>query len=71
MHQQEVVMHAMVRNRGRLSEVEIEAFYAAGYGKRQILEIVLGLTQKVMSNYVNHIAKTPIDEKFQPFIWKK
>ena len=37
---------AMVRNRGRLSEAEIEVFYAAGYGKRQILEIVLGADAK-------------------------
>jgi len=61
----------MVRNRGHLSEAEITAFYAVGYGQRQLLEIVLGLSQKVMSNYVNHIAKTPVDEGFLPFIWEK
>lgn len=62
---------AMLRNRGRLSEQEIETFYAAGYEQQQLLEIVLGLSQKVMSNYVNHIAKTPIDEQFMPFVWKR
>lgn len=62
---------AMVRNRGHLSENEITAFYAAGYEQQQLLEIVLGLAQKVMSNYINHIVKTPIDESFQPFIWEK
>jgi alkylhydroperoxidase family enzyme len=62
---------SMVRNRGHLSEDEIAAFYAVGFGQQQLLEIVLGLSQKMMSNYVNHIAKTPLDEAFQPFIWKK
>jgi alkylhydroperoxidase family enzyme len=62
---------AMVRNRGHLSEEEIAAFYAAGYKQQQLLEIVLGLAQKVMSNYVNHIVKTPVDEAFQPFSWDK
>ncbi len=62
---------AMVRKRGELSEVEIAAFYAAGYGQRQLLEIVLGLSQKVMSNYVNHFAKTPVDAAFKKFSWQK
>ena len=62
---------AMVRKRGELSDEEIEAFYAAGYGQRQLLEIVLGLSQKVMSNYTNHIAKTPVDEGFKKFAWQK
>lgn len=62
---------AMARNRGQLSEGEIETFYAAGYGERQLLEIVLGLSQKVISNYTNHLAETPIDPPFQQFSWKK
>lgn len=62
---------AIVRNRGRLSEAETDAFYAAGYEKRQLLEIVLGLSQKVMSNYVNHIAETPVDPPFEKFAWEK
>ena len=62
---------SMVRNRGRLSDAEVEAFYAAGYENRQLLEIVLGLSQKVISNYVNHIAETPVDAGFSKFDWVK
>jgi alkylhydroperoxidase family enzyme len=62
---------AMVRQRGELSDAAIESFYAAGYSQRQLLEIVLGLSQKVMSNYVNHIAKTPVDRRFKKFAWQK
>jgi len=58
----------IVRERGKVSERDIEAFYAAGYGPRQVVEILLGLCQKVMSNYINHIAQTPIDEAFKKFI---
>lgn len=61
----------IVRNRGRLSDAEIAAFYEAGYGQRQLLEIVLGLSQKVMSNYVNHLAKIPVDKSFEKFAWQK
>jgi alkylhydroperoxidase family enzyme len=62
---------AVVRKRGELSKDEVEAFYAAGYGQRQLLEIILGLSQKVISNYVNHIAETPIDRAFEKFAWEK
>ncbi len=62
---------SMTRNRGQLPEGEIAAFYAAGYEERQLLEIVLGLSQKVISNYTNHLAETPIDSPFQQFSWKK
>lgn len=62
---------AMTRKRGELSEDEINRFYAAGYGQRQLLEIVLGLSQKVMSNYVNRLAGTPTDDVFKKFAWQK
>lgn len=60
-----------VRNRGNVSQEDLDAFYAAGYGEAQVLEIILGLSQKTISNYVNHIANTPVDESFQKFSWKK
>ena len=62
---------AMVRKRGELSDKELSDFYAVGYSQGQLLEIVLGLSQKIMSNYVNHIAKTPTDKVFTKFAWEK
>ena len=59
---------AMVRKRGILSEEEVSQFYEAGYGRKQLLEIVLGLSQKVMSNFTNHLANTPVDEPFAKFV---
>jgi alkylhydroperoxidase family enzyme len=58
---------ALVRNRGQLSQNETSAFFEAGYEQRNLLEIVLGISQKVMSNYVNHLAETPVDEAFKKF----
>lgn len=62
---------SMVRNRGNVSQEDLTAFYAAGYGEQQVLDIILGLSQKVISNYTNHIAKTPVDAPFQQFAWTK
>ena len=62
---------SLTRNRGNVSQEDLTAFYAAGYGERQVLDIILGLSQKVISNYTNHIANTPVDAAFEKFAWKK
>jgi alkylhydroperoxidase family enzyme len=62
---------AMVRQRGELQAGQLEAFYSAGYTQQNVLEVILGLSQKVMSNYTNHIAQTPVDNAFQIFAWQK
>ncbi|NMR26368.1 carboxymuconolactone decarboxylase family protein [Pseudoalteromonas sp. NEC-BIFX-2020_015] len=59
---------AMTRSRGVISDEQIVAFFAAGYAKQQLLEIIVGLSQKVMSNYTNHLADTPIDAPFKKFV---
>lgn len=61
----------VVRNRGNVDETSIQAFLNAGFTKRHVLEVILGLSQKVMSNYVNHLAHTPVDAPFQKFAWEK
>lgn len=60
----------VVRNRGQVSQDDLSAFYQAGYEEKQVLEIILGLSQKVISNYTNHIANTPVDAPFQKFNWE-
>lgn len=62
---------AVVRQRGDVTEEQMEAFFKAGYGHKQVLEVILGLSQKVISNYVNHVAKTPVDPMFEQFAWSK
>lgn len=58
---------AVVRQRGVLSEAQQADFFAAGYSAQQLLEVILGISQKVMSNYINHLAQTPLDDAFKPF----
>jgi hypothetical protein len=33
--------------------------------------VILGIAQKTMSNYINHVAVTPVDEVFQPLLWQR
>jgi hypothetical protein len=48
----------------------VQAFLDAGFIQRQILEVILGVSQKVMSNYTNHLANTPVDKPFQKLAWQ-
>ena len=62
---------SIVRNRGHVTQNELNTFYATGYKERHVLDIILGLSQKIISNYTNHIANTPVDEAFKTFAWSK
>ena len=61
----------VVRERGHVYDPSVQEFLDAGFTKRQILEVILGVSQKVMSNYTNHLAHTPVDKPFQKFEWHK
>lgn len=62
---------AVMRKKGNVGKEDLDAFYGAGYKHRQVLEVILVLSQKVMSNYINHIAETPVDKPFKKFAWEK
>lgn len=61
----------MLRERGNVTDAQMQTFFDAGYDHRAVLEIILGLAQKVMSNYINHVAETPLDEPVKPLAWKR
>ena len=55
--------------RGWPTQADLDAFFAAGYAQQQVLEVILGTAFKVLSNYTNHVASTPLDAAFQPNAW--
>ncbi len=54
----------IAETRGWPEEVLVEEFYGQGYTPKNYLELLVGVTMKTLSNYVNHRANTPIDEVF-------
>jgi len=61
----------VVRNRGAVGDSDVQTFLDAGFTQRHILEVILGVAMKTMSNYTNHLADTPIDAAFQSMTWEK
>lgn len=62
---------AVVASRGWPSDTDTSAFLDVGYGRQQVLEVVLGVGIKTLSNYANHIAETPLDAAFAKASWSK
>jgi AhpD family alkylhydroperoxidase len=62
---------AVVKSRGWPSPADTAEFLSVGYGRQQVLEVVLGVGMKTLSNFANHIAKTPLDKAFASAAWTK
>ena len=61
----------MIVNRGKATKADLQTFFAAGYSDIQALEVILGLAVKLMSNFTNSIAGTPLDKEVESLRWKK
>ncbi|HEY6909712.1 MAG TPA: carboxymuconolactone decarboxylase family protein, partial [Myxococcales bacterium] len=61
---------AMLRKRGRPDQEDVDSFLDAGFSEKQILDILLAIAVKTISNYTNHIFDTPLDAPFKSREWK-
>jgi uncharacterized peroxidase-related enzyme len=59
----------VVESRGWVTTAEVLCFRSAGFTRAQVLEVVLGVTKKTLSNYANHVAATPLDAAFEGYRW--
>jgi len=62
---------AMVEQRGWVSDAQIAAFLNAGFTKAHVFEVVLAASMKTLSNYINHIADTPLDAAMEEYRWTR
>jgi alkylhydroperoxidase family enzyme len=54
----------IVRERGHVKPATVTAFLAAGYRKEQVMELLLGVALKTVSNYLDHISPAELDAAF-------
>ncbi|MEH6473819.1 MAG: carboxymuconolactone decarboxylase family protein [Halopseudomonas sp.] len=60
----------VVRERGHVPQQAIDKFLAAGYSQAQVLEVVLGVAVKTLSNYSNHLTNPSVDDAFADDAWQ-
>jgi uncharacterized peroxidase-related enzyme len=51
----------IVGKRGWLSDTEVQAFFNHGYTKAQLLDVMVGISMKTLSNYINHLTDPPME----------
>jgi uncharacterized peroxidase-related enzyme len=61
----------VVIERGIVSQEAIQEFLNAGYEKKHVFGVITGVGVKTLSNYMNHLAKTPVDDIFSERKWTK
>jgi alkylhydroperoxidase family enzyme len=61
----------VVRDRGFVADHDVQAFLDAGYTRRNLLDVVLGVSIKIQSNYTNHLVGTPLDPFMKGNEWTK
>jgi len=52
---------AITVTHGRPDEALLDNFFAAGYNEGNLVDVVLVVGDKIISNYLNNITNTPID----------
>ena len=61
---------AIIHKRGWVSPHDVESFLGAGYTRQALLDILVVVSMKTLSNYANHIMKTPLDPQFADVKWR-
>ncbi len=59
----------VVDKRGWVSKEDIQAFLDSSYTRQQLIEVIMGVSLKTFSNYLNHIAEIPVDDAFAAEAW--
>ena len=57
---------AVVENKGKASEQTKEAFFAAGYTEANLIDVVIVVGDKIISNYIHNLADFAIDFPIAP-----
>lgn len=61
----------MVRTGCNVSESDVDEFVSHGYTRRNILEVVLLMTNKLIAVFSNRIMGTDLDEALMPAKWEQ
>jgi uncharacterized peroxidase-related enzyme len=55
----------VMKRMGRVEKPDMDAFFKAGYDKSHVFQVIQNVALKLITNYTNHIARTPLDQPFE------
>jgi len=62
--------HTLLEKHGWLDQSDLDAFLQAGYQQLHVLDILLAISVKTISNYAIHLFATPVDDVFKSHEWQ-
>lgn len=60
----------LVEQRGFVAPADLAMFLNAGYTRAQVIEVLLGVGMKTFNNYVDHLARVPLNDQFKAEAWQ-
>ena len=64
-------VRTVIRNHGWVQESTVKMISDVGYSRAQLLDVMLGVSMKTLSNYTNNILATPINKEFEGERWTR
>ena len=61
---------AVIRDRGRVADGELDAFRAAGFTDANALEVVLGVSLATLCNFANNLGQPPLNPQLEAYRWE-
>lgn len=52
---------AIIRNRGKIEDQVLQAFFDAGYSKENLVDVIVNVGEKTITNLLHNITDIPID----------
>jgi AhpD family alkylhydroperoxidase len=65
----QITTEQLIRKRGWLDAQTKRLFVDAGYQAGQVFEVLGWVALKLLTNYTNHIAETPVDLQWSGQVW--
>ena len=65
-----VFTRAVIHRHGAVTDQELAAFRAAGFGEQQVLEVILGVSLATLCNFSNVLARTELNPELQAYRWQ-
>lgn len=62
------VAFEIASNKGRVSDETLDNFFAAGYTKENLVDTIVAVGEKAITNYLWHITQVPIDFPAAPVL---
>ncbi|KPH80157.1 carboxymuconolactone decarboxylase family protein, partial [Bosea vaviloviae] len=64
-----VFTRKLLEEQGHVGDEALNTFLAAGYSKAQVLDVLICLSTKLLSNFTNALAQTEVDAPMKAMAW--